>query len=217
MKNALVLIILLLSSGSVWAQATQSKSNQVKTKQSKSKSSKSKNLLKKSYYDVSVQYLVWNELIEASGPGITGDGRFQFAGYQFGLTHNKPFSGIRWVRQYATHLTIGTAKGSGISGTFSDEFKNQLWAALSVSAGLTYRTTAVSELSLFAPISARFISWELASNAAIELDKETSFSAGLGFQFTHRFSTRSAMMVSVAHQFLWEATQWSIGYQYSLR
>ena len=140
---------------------------------------------------------MWNELIEASGPSITGDGRFQFAGYQFGLTHNKPFSGIRWVRQYATYLTIGTAKGAGISGTFSDEFKNQLWAALSVSAGLTYRTTAVSELSIFAPISARFISWELASNAAIELDKETSFSAGLGFQFTQRFSTRSADTASV--------------------
>lgn len=215
MKNVLVLIILILSSGSAWAQANQGKSNQLKTKQSKS--SKSKNVLKQNYYDVSVQYIVWNELVEASGPGISGDGRFQFAGYQFGLTHNKPFNGIRWVRQYATYLTIGTTKGAGISGTFADEFKNQLWAALSVSAGLTYRTTAVSELSLFAPISARFISWELASNAAIELDKETSFSAGLGFQFTQRFSTRSAMMISVAHQFLWEATQWSIGYQYSLR
>jgi hypothetical protein len=215
MKNILVLIILLLASEPTWAQAEQSKAKQVKTK--KSKSSKSKNLLQKDYYDVSVQYLVWNELIEASGPGITGDGRFQFAGYQFGLTHNKPFSGIRWVRQYATSLTIGTAKGAGISGTFSDEFKNQLWASLSASAGLTYRTTAVSELSLFAPVSARFINWELASNAAIELDKEISFSAGLGFQFTQRFSTRSALMVSVAHQFLWEATQWSIGYQYSLR
>ena len=211
MKSVLALFILLLCSQPTWAQ-----SSDVKTK--KSRSSKSKNLLKKSYYDVSVQYMVWQELIEASGPSISGDGRFQFAGYQFGLTHNKPFSGIRWVRQYASYLTVGTAKGAGVpGGTFTDEFKNQLWLAFSVSAGLTYRTTAVSELSLFAPVSARFINWELASNAAIELDRETSFSAGLGFQFTQRFSTRSAMMVSVAHQFLWEATQWSIGYQYSLR
>lgn len=210
MKSVLAIFILLLLSEPTLAQTSQ-----VKTKPSRS--SKSKNLLQKSYYDVSVQYMVWQELIDASGPSVAGDGRFQFSGYQFGLTHNKPINGIRWVRQYATHLTVGTAKGSGVSGTFTDEFKNQLWLALSATAGLTYRTTAVSELSVFAPISARFINWELASNAAIELDKETSFSAGLGMQFTQRFSPKSAMMISVAHQFLWEATQWSIGYQYSLR
>jgi hypothetical protein len=200
MKSVFAFIILLIVSEPLLAQSK----------------TKAKNLLQQNYYDVSAQYVVWQELVEASGPSITGEGRFQFAGYQFGLTHNKPIRGIRWVRQYASYLTVGTAKGAG-QGTFTDEFKNQMWVAVSASAGLTYRTTAVSELSVFAPLSARLINWELASNAAIELDKETSFSAGLGFQFTQRFSTRSAMLISVAHQFMWEATQWSIGYQYSLR
>ncbi len=210
MKSVLVAILFFCLSEPLMAQSSQNKTKQTRR-------SKSKNMLTKSYYDVSLQYLVWQELVEATGAGIEGNARFQFAGYQFGLTHNKPISGIRWVRQYAAYLTVGTTKGSGVSATFTDEFKNQLWFAATGSMGYTYRTTAVSEISLFLPVSARMISWELASNAAIELDKETSFSAGLGFQFTKRFSPRSAMMVTVAHQFVWEATQWSLGYQYSLR
>lgn len=210
MKYFLFFLAFLMMSENTHAQDTS-----VKTK--KSRPSKSKALLQKSYYDVSAQFITWQEMIDASGPTISGTGRFQFNGYQFALSHNRPMGGIRWVRQYSSYLTMGTTKGIGESGTFSDEFKNQLWFSLGASAGLIYRTTAVSEIGFFAPVHFRLINWELASNAAIELDKETSFSAGLGFLYAQRFTTKSALVISVAHQFLWDSTQWTIGYQYSLR
>lgn len=210
MKSILFFVCVLFMTDVTWAQ-----DSEVKTK--KSRKTKTRSLLTKNYYDVSAQYIMWQELIDASGTGISGNGRFQFSGYQFGLNKNKPFSSIRWVQQYSTHLTVGTTKGTGESNTFTDEFKNQLWFSLSGSAGLIYRTTAASEIGLFVPLSFRMIQWELANNAAIELDKETSFSAGLGFQFVQRFTPRSSMVISVAHQIVWEATQWSIGYQLSLR
>ncbi len=210
MKSLLFLVCLALVAPSVFAQSTDVKTN-------KSRRTKTRSILRESYYDVSAQYVTWQELIDVTGAGAADNGRFQFSGYQFGLSHNKPFSNIRWVRQYSSHLTVGTTKGSGISNTFTDEFKNQLWMSLSASAGLIYRTTAASEVGFFAPVYYRYIDWQLNENAAITLDKGTSFSAGLGFLFLQRFSTRSAMMITVGHQFVWEATQWSIGYQYSLR
>lgn len=210
MKSLLFLVCLALAAPPAMAQSTE-----VQTK--KSRRSKTRGLLRQDYYDVSAQYITWQELIDVTGAGAADNGRFQFSGYQFGLTHNSPFSNIRWVRQYSSYLTVGTTKGSGISSTFTDEFKNQLWVSLSASAGLIYRTTAASEIGFFAPIYYRYINWQLNDNAAITLDKESSFSAGLGFQFTQRFSTRSALLLTVGHQFVWEATQWSIGYQYSLR
>ncbi len=210
MKAILLFVCCFLMSEISSAQETQ-----VKTK--KSRKTKTRGLLTKNYYDVSAQYITWQELVDASGTGITGNGRFQFSGYQFGLNKNKPFSSIRWVQQYSTQLTVGTAKGAGESNTFTDEFKNQLWFSLSGSAGLIYRTTAASEIGLFVPLTYRMIQWELADNAAIELDKESSFSAGVGFQFVQRFTPRSSLVISVAHQVVWEATQWSLGYQFSLR
>lgn len=214
MKSILFFVCCLFIAESTLAQEIQPVT-QTKTK--KSRKSKTRSLLTKNYYDVTAQYITWQEQVDASGTGITGSGRFQFTGYQFGLTKNKPFSSIRWVQQYATQLTVGTAKGAGESNTFTDEFKNQTWFSLSASAGLIYRTTAASEIGVFAPISYRLIQWKFADNAAIELDKESSFSAGLGFQFVQRFTPRSSMVISVAHQIVWEATQWSIGYQFSLR
>lgn len=210
MKYFLFFLGLLMICENTYAQDTS-----VNTK--KTRRSKSQSLLQKKYYDVSAQFITWQEMLDASGPSISGTGRFQFNGYQFGLSHNRPMGGIRWVRQYSSYLTIGTTKGIGETGTFTDEFKNQLWFALGASAGFIYRTTAVSEVGFFAPVSFRYINWQLAANAAIELEKETSFSAGLGFLYTQRFSTKSALVISVAHQFLWDATQWTIGYQYSLR
>lgn len=187
------------------------------TSATSNKTQKTKSLLRKSYYDFSINYIVWQELIDASGTGISGQGRFSFTGTQFSLTHNRPFKNIRWVQTYSGQISLGTTKGKGDSTGFADEFKNQMWYAVSGSAGLTYRTTAASELGAFIPVYARMISWQLASNAAIELDKKTSFSVGLGLNFTQRFNTHSALQVALVHQFLWEATQWSLGYQYSFR
>lgn len=188
-----------------------------KTSKNVSRKTKTRNLLSQSYYDVTAQYILWQEIIDASGTGISGSGRFQFVGYQFGANHNKPLWGVRWLRQYSSQLALGTVKGTGDSLTFTDEFKNQSWLAASASAGLIYRTSAASEIGFYLPLSVRYINWTYADNAAIELDKKTSFSAGLGFQFIQRFSRKSSLFATVAHQYVWEATQWSLGYQYSFR
>ncbi len=192
---------------------------EVKTKVSKKSARKmaTRSLLKKKYYDITAQYIMWQEKIDASGTGISGTGRFQFSGYQLGANLNQPFTNIRWVRQYSAHYVFGTVKGNGESGSFADEFKNQSWMAGTLAATLIYRTSAASELGLSLPVSLRAINWALADNATIELEKEMSFSVGLGFQYIQRFNTRSSLVASLTHQFIWDATQWSIGYQYSLR
>jgi hypothetical protein len=189
----------------------------VKTTKKVSRKTKTRNLLSQKYYDATAQYIMWQENIDASGTGISGSGRFQFVGYQFGANLNKPIWGIRWLRQYSSQLTLGTVKGTGESLTFTDEFKNQTWLAASASAGLIYRTSAASEIGVYLPLSVRYINWTYADGAVIELDKQTSFSAGLGFQYIQRFSRKSSLIVTVAHQYVWEATQWSLGYQYSFR
>lgn len=193
---------------------------ELKTKVSKKSARKSatRNLLQKKYYDFTAQYIVWQEKIDASGTGISGTGRFQFSGYQLGANLNRPFSkNIRWVSQYSAHFMFGTVKGNGESGSFADEFNNQSWMGGTAAATLIYRTSAASELALTVPVSLRAINWALADNATIELEKELSFSAGLGFQYVQRFNLRSSLIAGVTHQFIWDATQWSIGYQYSLR
>lgn len=191
---------------------------EVKTKVSKKSTRKKaiRSLLNKKYYDFTAQYIVWQEKIDATGTGISGTGRFQFSGYQLGAHLNKPFKNIRWVSQYAAYFVFGTAKGNGESGSFADEFKNQSWMAGTLAARLNYRTSASSELGITLPLTVRAINWALADNATIELEKEMSFSAGLGFQFIQRFSLRSSLVAGVTHQFIWDATQWNIGYQYSL-
>lgn len=173
--------------------------------------------LKKSYYQTYFEYTLWQEKIDANAGSTSGSIPFQFTGVKIGTSYNTPYEKIRWVRSYAGDLSFGTTKGGSTTSALTDEFKNQLWLALTFTPGITYRSSATSEISLIAPFVYRKVSWTYDDTSAIQVDRSSSFSVGLGLLFALRFTPKSSIYASMTHQQLWNTTHWSFGWQYAFK
>ena len=134
---------------------------------------------------------------------------------KIGANYQIPFRNVRWVQYYGADFQYGSVKGTG-DGTLSDAVKDQPWMGLTLSPGLIYRSTAVSELGFMIPLAYRKVSWELDPAASLEIS-DKNFSAGLGAIFINRFSRRSSLLLSLTHQQMWTATVWGIGFQYDFK
>lgn len=209
----LLFLIITMMSSLGWSAQTLSESRGINTTEKTVKKSK----LKKSFYQVHMQYLLWQEDIDANAGTLAGSIPFQFTGLKMGASYNSPLSKIRWVQSYAMDVSFGTAKGGSSPNALTDEFKNQMWYAATLTPGLTYRSSAVSELSLILPLTYRKVNWSYGDSLAIELDRSSSFSVGLGALFALRFTPKSALFASLTHQQMWKTTQWSIGWQYAFK
>lgn len=161
------------------------------------------------YKQLSTGFAMWQEPIEATKGADKTTFMTQSLAARIGMTYNQFYPKSRWRKVYAADALFGTIKGKGSSLTIQDELNKQPWIAVQASAGWTYRTSPASEVGIFAPAILRHIKWDLADGSSLKMDRQTSFSIGLGGVYVNRFTRTQSLHLSVAHQQMWRATVWS--------
>lgn len=170
----------------------------------------------KSYFQFGLIGHLSQENIKTERSGVSEDIESQSQGLTLSLRYIKPTSSVRWIQSHAAEFTNGYLRLQGVTATLNDELKNQPWVSVTLSPGMSYRTTSVSEIGLSLPLTYRAISWQL-KDPTYKLGKTGSFSYGLAGTFTNNFSLKNSLLVSVTHQFVWNSTVWSAGWLHSFR
>lgn len=170
----------------------------------------------KSYFQVGIIGHLSQEGIKTERSGVSEDIESQSQGLTLSLRYIKPTSSVRWIQSHAAELTNGYLRLQGVTATLNDELKNQPWVSVTLSPGMSYRTTSVSEIGLSLPLTYRAISWQL-KDPTYKLSKTGSFSYGFAGTFTNNFSLKNSLLVSITHQFVWNSTVWSAGWLHSFR
>ncbi|MGZ3722046.1 MAG: hypothetical protein ACXVA9_03885 [Bdellovibrionales bacterium] len=163
---------------------------------------------KTKFQDLSIGLITWQEDIKATRGGESTLMQAQLQGLNFATSWNK-FYTPTWREWYTVDFTLGQVKGKGATATIPDELKRQTFVELEFAPGLMWRTSPVSELGFGVPIAVRYIKWDLISGAGLQMDKKTSFSAGLSGTYVNRFSSRTSIHITVAHQHMWNAVVWT--------
>jgi hypothetical protein len=166
-----------------------------------------------SYFIFGPKVLFWQESIEATRGADSSELRSQFSGVVLGITYRKPMSNIRWVQTHSLDIGGGALVAKSAGTSFTDHLKNQMWYMVTVRPGLGYRTTSNSELGFGVPITIRRIDWQL-KDPALKLDRETSFSYGVGGTYVTQVSRSSSLQVELIQHIPWNAFVWSLGWNY---
>jgi hypothetical protein len=157
--------------------------------------------------------LIWQEKIEATRDSSTRKILMQLHGLTFDFIYNKPFkSNSRWIQSYMAQGAFGFLKGAGAYPEIRDQLKDQLWLMATLGPSLIYRTTPATDIGLMLPLTYRMINWSLEENTTLKMDRENSFSAGLGLVYNNRLSNSTNLRLQITNQYLWQATMWSFAY-----
>jgi len=159
--------------------------------------------------------LFWQETIDLKKGSNKGHMRTRSEGVLFSGLYQIRSGPTRWMQAYTADLGIGQLRGKGATNAIPDELKGQYWALLGGSAGLTYRSSPVSEVGLSLPVYFRVIKWKLQSGSQLDPEKDNSFSVGLRGHFAFHFDGGSALVMAITHHHLWRASIWEAGWQTS--
>lgn len=170
--------------------------------------------LRKSFVQMDVSYNFWQEEIGTMFNGEGGVVNMRFEGLQIGLNYVKPSKGVRWVYTLGTFVNLGQARGQL---SVDQELDKQNWMAFGVTPGILYRTGLSTEVGFRLPIGYRLDLFDLDPEIPLTLDGVDSFFYGISAVMIQRIKPRSAVIISVTHQQAWDATQWSLGFQYDFR
>ncbi len=162
--------------------------------------------------DVRLGATLIQEIIEATRDPITSRMAIQSEGLSIAVIYTKPAKDSRWSYIYGGDYNLGFIKGSSVDGAVTDNLKNQHWFAFGARAGAMYRTSHNTSVGFELPIFYRMISWQF-SDEFFKMDKESSFSAGVGLTYEHHFSPKANLYMSMTHQHMWGATVWTVAYQ----
>jgi hypothetical protein len=212
--NVLAILVLpaVLGSSSAFAQRPRaSVSREGGPKNTVANQAKMTAASKHEFQDLSVGVATWQEEIKASRGSETSPMQTQSRALKISTSYNKFFR-REWRAWYEGSFLLGQLKGKGPTTTIPDELKRQLFFGLELSPGLMWRTSPVSELGFNLPIEIRYIKWDLISSSALKMDRQFSYSAGLGATYVARFSSRAGIHISVAHQHMWNTVIWSAAY-----
>lgn len=167
------------------------------------------------YYQLRPGLVVWQENIK--GKTATNDANFmtRFEGLAIGSDFIRTLENPRWQRVYSLDVAFGTARGKGDTIAVPDGLRNQLWLMVGGSLGYRYRTSNFGELGISVPLVFRRINWKYHSGSDLNLERDTSFSAGLGGVYTIRLKSTSALNVGWTYQTMWRATVWNIGWEFA--
>lgn len=160
--------------------------------------------------------ITWQESIEAVRASSSTQMRTESTGLTVSATRSKRISKTNWQHYQSAEFSIGTLKGKGSATTIADGLSNQPWYAVGVSPGLMYRTTPVSEAGISLPLVFRMIQWQLNPGSGLQMNRDSSYSAGLRGHFLMKFTPKSSLSLSATYQTYWAATQWAIGWEYLL-
>lgn len=177
---------------------------------------KKRAVMAETYWQLGFVGHVFQEAIRTERSGISEHIEAQSQGLGLSLRYINPTSSVRWIQSHAVEITSGFLRMQGITATLNDELKNQPWLSLTLSPGMSYRTTSVSEVGLSLPLTYRTISWKL-EDPTYKVDRAGSFSYGLAGTFTNHFSLKNSLLISLTHQVVWNSTVWSAGWIHSFR
>jgi hypothetical protein len=167
----------------------------------------------KAFPKLGASYKYWNERVEGERAGTKADIEMQFTGLAFHHSYNKYIRTSSWRRVFGLEIAGGIVKGKGSSGIIGDGLKDQPWASVTIAPALVKRFSEASELGLGVPISYRFISWKL-KDSQFSMDKGASYSLGGELYLLNNFSPHSAIRVTLAQQYQWETTLFTVGYEW---
>jgi hypothetical protein len=167
----------------------------------------------KSYFELGFEAMIWQEAIQAQRGNDVEQLETQFQGLGVNLTYRKPTRHIRWQWSHSMELAGGALHTTGTSAKIPDTLRRQQWYALSLSPGVIYRTTSVSEVGLGVPLTFRVINW-VTDDSTLSLERGRSFSYGLSGLYINRLSKSSALQVIFTHQISWNTFVWSLGWNY---
>ena len=155
-----------------------------------------------------------NERFLAKRDSTTANINMQFYGYGLSYTYNSPMSNPRFRWAYTFGATLGLAKGKARETGILDELRNQPFVIANFTPGISWRTTAESEVVLGVPIVFRYIAWQINKASGLIMNKDQSYSAGGSLTYINYFTKRAQLIADVSHQVLWSATTWSVGLGY---
>lgn len=212
------LIILMLTWGlaapvaGAWAQSSTSASA------SRTKVKKKKKRARVERATLRVGTMLWQEAIHFTKAGDEVNAETQSVGLFVGYGKSVPLSGLRWSYYYGAEAAIGVIKGRALSNlAINDGLKNQFWYLVGANPGVVYRTTAYTELGLFAPVWFRMINWKTNPSSDLDPQRDSSFSFGVQGQMVQRFSKTSALEISITQQLMWQATVWGVTWLHTFR
>lgn len=170
--------------------------------------------LSKKFFQASLGFLFWQETILGSRGAAKANFETQFQGLKLQGSYLEPLNNVHWVPIYSGWASFGNAS-SVTSGGYAESLPEQSWFGLGGSAGMLYRFNNNAELGVAIPLEFRSTSYKVASQTILE--RANSFTFGASLLMVSRISKKSALTVSVTHQYVWDATQWGLAYSYDLR
>lgn len=215
-NKVILLSVLLFTSSFARAQEDDLAEGGSETAQASSKSKKAlpKTGPARRYWQVRPAFAFWQETINLRNGADTATMTSQSEGLIVDLGYVITPYRARWRQIYGLQFGNGRVKGKGNTLNIPDELRGQTWIIGGASASLIYRSSLFSEIGFIVPLSYRKISWAIKSGSTLDPDRDTSFSAGVGFAFLTRFSKRSGLHFSMIRHLGWESTMWQGAWQF---
>ncbi len=170
--------------------------------------------LTKKSFQFGVGYSFWQQQVGLYQRGATGEMNVEYKGIEIIANYVKPSTkNVHWVYGINGKLTFGNAKGSA-QGTINEEFDTQNFTDVQFAPTIMYRSNLKTEFGIVLPIGYRMSFWAPPTQPDIILEDENLFYFGYGLTMLTRFSLRSAIVVTLAHQHNIESSRWSLAWQY---
>lgn len=148
----------------------------------------------------------WQELIEVESASQPATLETSFTGLNLGYLRQRPHKKLKWVRSYGASLDFGIAKAQA-GAPAVDRLKEQPWLRASLLYGYIYRTGFRTSLGFFVPVSYKHLLWDIEDSLVL---KDNGFSVGLSGSYLYKFNSKTSLSFMLEHQFMWNASIWTI-------
>ena len=162
--------------------------------------------LKSPYSTWSLGLTNWQETIDIQSDAQAATLETSFTGLSFGCLRQKPFKKLKWIRSYGATFDLGVAKAqAGFPAV--DRLKEQPWLRANLQYGYVYRTSFRTNIAFYVPVSYKHLLWDIEDNLTVNDD---AFSIGLSGRYDYKYSSKLTITFGLEHQFMWNASIWSI-------
>ena len=196
-----ILLALLMTSSGTLAQEGQSQGKKLRGP-------------KRSFSQFGFAFTMSQEKVDARNGANEDTLIMHFQGLRARYGYHIPFRRSSWRHSYTLDGTFGVVKGKGNTAAIADEVSGQPWTSFGFTPAVYKATSPASEVGLGFVGEYRFIKWQLDEGSGLDLEKDNSTSVGLLGVYVIRLSSRSTVQVAAIYHHMWEATAWSLGYEY---
>lgn len=148
----------------------------------------------------------WQETIEIVSDSENASLETSFTGLSFGYLRYQPLKRLKWMRSFGATLDFGTAKAQAVEPAV-DRLKEQPWLRASLIYGYQHRTGFRTSLGLFLPVSYKLLLWDIEDTLTVN---DEAFSVGLSGKYTYKLNIRTTISFALEHQFMWDASIWTV-------